>query len=55
MGTQSYALETHVDIHKCMHEQVKNSSLFLRDVADSIKCLLEIELKAEPAVLRQQL
>ena len=25
------------------------------DIAESIKCMLETELKAEPAVLRQQL
>jgi hypothetical protein len=55
MGTQRYALETDVDIYRCTHEQMKNSSLFLGDVADSITCLLETELKADGAVLRQQL
>ncbi len=53
MGTQRYALD--VDIYRCTHEQMKNSSLFLGDVADSITCLLETELKADDAVLRQQL
>ena len=48
-------LEINVDMYGCMHEQMKNSCLFLGDVADSNKCLLKTELKADDAVLRQQL
>jgi hypothetical protein len=36
LGTQSYAMEIYVGIHRCAQEQMKNSSLFLGDIADSM-------------------